>query len=390
MQSLYNSFRTLLEQTPMSFFRTLHLEINWNNRLIGILGQKGVGKSTLLLQHIKQYDSLDKTLYVQADDFYFSTHRLFELASDFYKKGGERLYIDEIHKYKEWSTEIKQIYDQIPSLSVVYSGSSILDLEKGGGDLSRRTIEYYMPGLSFREYLNISQGWNLKKSSLEDILKGNVDFPYKEERPIRHFQQYLKIGYYPFFREDDFLIRLKRVIRTTIETDLPKYAEMSVASAEKLKKLLYVIAQCVPFKPNYSELERNLDISRNTLPNYIEYLEKAQLISPLRENASGDALLRKMEKLYLNNTNVAYALSDTEPNVGNLRETVFFSWVREKYQVTSSRISDFEVEGKTFEVGGRSKGKKQIKDAEEGYIVKDDIEYVFGNIIPLWMFGFVY
>lgn len=374
----------------MDFFRPFHETINWDNRLIGLLGPKGVGKSTLLLQHIRKTHPLDEALYVQADDFYFTTHRLFDLAYDFFALGGKYLYIDEIHKYKNWSTEIKQIYDQLPLLHVVYSGSSLLDLEKGGADLSRRTREYRMPGLSFREYLNLSMGWNLKPATLDEVLAGKVDFPYKEHRPLKYFKTYMKTGFYPFFKELDYLPKLKRVVMTTVEEDIPRYAEMSVSSREQLKKLMYVLAQSVPYKPNYSELKRDLGIPRNSLPDYIAYLEKARLLSALREKSSGNSILRKIDKIYLDNPNMAFALSDTEPDLGNLRETLFIAWLKDLYPLTASSLSDFEIGERTFEVGGKKKGKKQIETATEGYIVKDDIEYAYQNIIPLWMFGFVY
>ncbi|MBR2772923.1 MAG: AAA family ATPase [Bacteroidales bacterium] len=390
MQNLIKTFRIQLEITPMDFFRSFHETINWENRLIGLLGPKGVGKSTLLLQHIRKTHPLDETLYVQADDFYFTTHRLFDLAYDFFALGGKYLYIDEIHKYKNWSTEIKQIYDQLPLLHVVYSGSSLLDLEKGGADLSRRTREYKMPGLSFREYLNLSLGWNLKSATLDEVLAGKVNFPYKEYRPLKYFKTYMKSGFYPFFGEPDYLPKLKRVVMTTVEEDIPRYAQMSISSREQLKKLMYVLAQSVPYKPNYSELERDLGIPRNSLPDYIAYLEKARLLSALRENTSGNGILRKIDKIYLDNPNMAFALSDTEPDIGNLRETLFIAWLKDLYPLTASPISDFEIDGRTFEVGGKKKGKKQIETASEGYIVKDDIEYAYQNIIPLWMFGFVY
>lgn len=390
MQNLIKTFRIQLEITPMDFFRPFHEVINWDNRLIGLLGPKGVGKSTLLLQHIKKAHNLDEVLYVQADDFYFTTHRLFDLAYDFQANGGKYLYIDEIHKYRNWTVDIKQIYDQLPLLHVVYSGSSLLDLEKGGADLSRRTREYHMSGLSFREYLNLSLGWNLKPATLDEVLAGKVDFPYGEHRPLKYFKTYMKTGYYPFFNEPDYLQRLKRVVMTTVEEDIPRYAEMSISSREQLKKLMYVLSQSVPYKPNYSELERDLGIPRNSLPDYVAYLEKARLLSALREKATGNGILRKINKIYLDNPNMAYALSATEPDVGNMRETIFIAWMKDLYPLFASAISDFEIDGRTFEVGGKKKGKKQLAEASEGYIVKDDIEYAYQNIIPLWMFGFVY
>ena len=375
----------------MDYVRSFHNKINWKNRLIGLLGQKGVGKSTLLLQHIKNYDNLEETLYVQADDMYFAGHSLFDTAFEFFKKGGKRLYIDEIHKYKGWSTEIKLIYDRLPLLSVIYSGSSLLALRKGGSaDLSRRTIEYTMPGLSFREYLNIANGWNLKPSSLSDILKGRVDFPYGEHRPLKYYEAYCKKGYYPYFKEEDFLTKLKQAINETVEHDIPAYAEMPVASAVKLKKLMYVLANSVPFKPNYSKLSRELEIGRNQLPEYIDYLEKARLFNGLKEKGTSDSIIQKVEKLYLNNSNIAYAISDVKPDEGTVRETMFLTWMREMHNVTASKISDFEIDGITFEVGGKNKKGQQVKDATIAYLVKDGIEYAVGNSIPIWMFGFVY
>ena len=374
----------------MDFFRSFHETINWDNRLIGLLGPKGVGKSTLLLQHIRKTHPFDEALYVQADDFYFTTHRLFDLAYDFFAHGGKYLYIDEIHKYPNWSTEIKQIYDQLPLLHVVYSGSSLLDLERGGADLSRRTREYTMPGLSFREYLNLSLGWDLKTAILDEVLAGKVDFPYGEQRPLKYFRTYMRKGYYPFFNDPDYLPKLKKVVMTTVEEDIPRYAAMSIASREQLKKLMYVLSQSVPYKPNYSELERDLGIPRNSLPDYIAYLEKARLLAALRDKTSGNGVLRKIDKIYLDNPNMAYALSDTDPDLGNMRETVFIAWMKDHYPLTASPISDFEIGDRTFEVGGKRKGKKQIQAATKGYVVKDDIEYAYQNIIPLWMFGFVY
>ena len=390
MQNLYRNFRLQLELVSTDFIRFLHDKIAWDSRLIAIVGSRGVGKTTLLLQHIKKYEKAEDVLYITADDFYFTNHRLFDLAYQFYTQGGKKLFIDEIHKYKGWSTEIKNIYDQIPGLHVVYTGSSILDLEKGGADLSRRKVEYHLPGLSFREYINLTQGWQLPAYPLSEIVAGKVQFPYEKERPLKLFKNYLQAGYYPFFTETEYRLRLSNVVKLMIETDIPQFAEMNVASAFKLKKLLYVLAQSVPFKPNYTKLERDLEISRNTLPTYLLYLEKAGLINLLREKANSIKVLEKIDKIYLNNTDIAYMLSDTTPDIGNIRETVFFTWMRVGHFIISSPISDFEIDGRTFEVGGRNKKRAQIKNAVEGYIVKDDMEYAYQNEIPLWMFGFIY
>ena len=367
MESLYNTFRIKLSLTPMSYFRSFHEAINWKSRLICIMGQKGVGKSTLMLQHIKEYDNLDETLYVSADNMYFAGHTLYELAGNFFSQGGKRLYIDEVHKYKGWSTEIKNIYDDYPTLQVVYSGSSLFALKQGNkADLSRRSIPYEMPGLSFREFLNIRNGWNLKTSTLEEILHGKVDFPYGEHRPIKYYKEYCRIGFYPFFQEGDAEIRLQNAILAAVEDDIPKYAEMTVAAASKLTKLMYILAKSVPFKPSNDTLGRDLALSRNTVPDYIGYLETSGLFNALREPGHSDNLLAKTEKLYLGNSNIAFSLSeDGRIDDGTMRETNFLSWAKQVCTPTSSKISDFEIDGITFEVGGRKKKGEQIREAEE-------------------------
>ena len=295
MDTLIRTSRHLIDSVNTDFLRYIHDEISWNSRLVAILGSRGVGKTTLLLQHIKLHENIDNVLFVTADDFYFTTHRLFDLALDFSRNGGKKLYIDEIHKYNGWSREIKNIYDTIPDLKIVYTGSSILDLEKGGADLSRRKLEYLMPGLSFREYLNISQKLNLPSYTLDEILAGKVKFPYPDFKPIMHFKEYLKQGYYPFFNEDEYILRLRGILKQIVEVDIPMFANMQITSGNKLKKLLYVIAQSSPFKPNNAKLERDLQLNRNSLPEYFDYLEKAGLINLLREKVSGIKILEKVE-----------------------------------------------------------------------------------------------
>lgn len=390
MEILYRTFRMRLENTPTDYVRYLHDEISWNSRLVAILGARGVGKSTLVLQHIKQHEDTQTSLYVSADDIYFSTHTLVELAGKFYQEGGKALYIDEIHKYRNWSSEIKNIYDTYANLRIGYTGSSILDLEKGGADLSRRKLEYRLPGLSFREYLAIGKDIHLPVHTLERVMAHDIEFPYKEHRPIALFKEYLKAGYYPYFQEDGYYLRLQNVINQVVDNDIPAFAEMSASTAQKLKKLLYVIAQSVPFKPNYSKLARDLDMNRNLVADLMVYLEKAQLINILRDSTHGIGSLGKVDKIYLNNTNLAYALSDSIPNTGNLRETVFLSQMMQTQIITSSSAADFKIGELTFEVGGKNKKQKQIREVENGYIVKDDIEYGHRNTIPLWAFGLTY
>lgn len=390
MKTLIEKFRNILKNVDTNHIRNIHDTIAWDDRLIAILGARGVGKTTLVLQHIKLYEETDTTLFVYADDLWFSTHSLVSLAEEFYKNGGQTLYIDEIHKYKNWSQEIKNIYDTYPDLKVRYTGSSILDLQKGSHDLSRRVLEYQMHGLSFREYIAINYGTSIPKHTLEEVLSNKINFPYNEHRPIAIFKEYIKKGYYPYFKDNEYDLRLENTVNAILEVDIPKFAELSVSTADKLKMLLYIIAQSVPFKPNYSKIARDLNMHRNYVSDLMIWLDKANLINILHDDVEGYKLLGKVSKIYLNNPNLAYALSDDEPNIGNIRETIFFSWLRVTHNVTASSVADFKIGKYTFEVGGKRKGQYQIKDIDNAYIVKDDIEYGHSNEIPLWAFGLLY
>lgn len=391
MNALKNVFLKEIELVSTKYVRYLHDKIEWKSRLIAILGARGVGKSTLVLQHIKLYEDINTTLYVSADNIYFSAHTLLDLANEFYNLGGKALYIDEIHKYNNWSQEIKNIYDSFPDLRIVYTGSSILELEKGGADLSRRKLEYRLPGLSFREYLMISRDINVKTHSLQEILSHNVEFPYADYKPLALFKDYMKEGYYPFFKDYGYYMRLSSIVNQILENDIKDFAEMTVSTARALKKLMYIIAQSVPFKPNYSKISNDIDVNRKLASDLMIYLEKAQLITILRDNSFGISSLGKVEKIYLNNTNLSYALVGEMTDIGNARETVFLSLLNPIYDITSSPHSDFIVDKKyTFELGGKNKKQKQIKDVKDSYLVKDDIEYGSANIVPLWTFGLLY
>ena len=390
MRTLVARYRNILKNVDTSYVRNIHSTIPWSDRLIAILGARGVGKTTLVLQHIKLYEDVDTTLFVYADDLWFSTHSLVTLAEIFYTNGGRVLYIDEIHKYKNWSQEIKNIYDQYPDLKVRYTGSSILDLQKGSHDLSRRVLEFQMHGLSFREYVALRYGADIPIHTLEQVLANKIEFPYTDYRPVALFKEYLRQGYYPYFKESGYELRLTKTINAILEVDIPKFAELSISASEKLKTLLYIVAQSVPFKPNYSKIARDLDMHRNAVSDLMVWLDKADLINILRDDVEGYKLLGKVNKIYLNNPNLAYALSDDEPNIGNIRETIFLAWLRATHKVTASSVSDFKVGKYTFEVGGKKKGQHQIKDVEHAYVVKDDIEYGHLNEVPLWSFGLLY
>lgn len=389
MDNLIRIYKKLLRETDTSFYRYLYHEIDWNNRIVGIRGPRGVGKTTLMLQYIKKELEADDVLYVNADDIYFSEHKLLDLAEKLVQRGMHYLFIDEIHKYKDWSKELKLIYDYYSELKVVFSGSSVLDLNKGASDLSRRAVVYHLYGLSFREYLALFQHIPVPAFSLDEIVN-RLPEETNLKTPLLYFEDYLKRGYYPFAKENSFEEKLRQIINLTLENDIPIFADMPASMGRKFKKLLAIIAKSVPFKPNMSKLAEMIGAGRNQMSDYFLYIEDAGMIAQLRDDTGGVRGLGKIEKVYLDNTNLIYALAENEVNVGNLRETFFLNQVRVKNPVISSSISDFQIGRRTFEVGGKSKGKKQIEQAEEGYVVKDQIEFSAGNILPLWWFGLNY
>ena len=389
MEKLQAYFDTLLRDTPTRHHRYMFDRIDWENRLVGLVGPRGVGKTTLMLQYAKERLERNTTLFVNADDLYFSTRHLVDLADDFVKRGGRCLIIDEIHKYQDWARELKLIYDYHADLRVIFTGSSILDIHKGAADLSRRALLYHMQGLSFREYLQMFHNIQLPVLTLDDILQHRLELP-RDFHPYAYFPDYLAQGYYPFSQERQFDIRLQQVVTKTLETDIPQYAEMSVATSRKLKRLLTVIAQSVPFKPNMSHIATTIGISRNNLADYFLYLEEAGLIAQLRDDTGGIRGLGKVDKVYLDNPNLIHALAHQTADTGNLRETFFFNQTRVNHDTITSSVADFRIGSYTFEVGGRNKKQKQLQGIEQGYVVKDDIESGYMNVIPLWQFGLNY
>ena len=389
MDRLQKNFDLVLRSVPVGFYRYMYARINWDNRLLGLVGPRGVGKTTLVLQHALKELNRNETLYVTADDLYFAKHTLLDLADEFVRLGGKVLIIDEIHKYKEWSRELKLIYDYHADLKVVFTGSSILDITKGTSDLSRRAVMYQMQGLSFREYLQMFHQISLPVYSLDEILSHQVEIP-EGFRPYAYFQSYLQKGYYPFAMEDDFEIRLQQVVRNTLETDILQFAEINVATARKLKQLLSIISQSVPFKPNMSSLATMINAGRNNLADYFLYMEEAGLIAQLRDDTGGIRGLGKVDKVYLDNTNLIHVLGENEANIGNIRETFFFNQLRVNHDVITSSVSDFQIGKRTFEVGGKNKKQKQLQGVDDGFVVKDDIETGYMNVIPLWQLGLNY
>ena len=391
MKQLIENYRRLLSLTATSFHRYLYEKVNWSGRMVGIVGARGVGKTTMILQYAKERLDFESSLYVNAEDFYFSSHRLFDLADSFCKQGGKYLLIDEVHRYDGWSRELKLIYDYHPELHVVFSGSSILDITKGvQSDLSRRAVVYDLYGLSFREYLELFEGVKVGVKTLEEVLSHAVEMP-TDFRPLVSFGRYLRRGYYPFALEDDYEEKLRQVVVKTLETDIPEYANMNVSTGKKLKRLMAVIAESVPFKPNNVTLAEVLGVSRNNVADYLLYIEKSGLITQLRDQTGGVRSLGKVDKVYLENTNLIYALAnDGAAEIGNVRETFFMNQLRVVADPITSSVSDFMVGNRTFEVGGRNKKQKQIRGVENAYVVKDDIEYGGLNVVPLWQFGLLY
>ena len=378
----------MLRQTPIDFVRYMADRIDWDSRLVGIVGPRGVGKSTMLLQRLKAHRNDGFWLYISADHTYFANHSLVDLADDFVKEGGTHLYIDEAHKYRNWSRELKQIYDVHPELHVVFTGSSVLDITKGEADLSRRALMYSMQGLSFREYLELFHGVKEKTYTLEEILTHKVELSVLHPLPL--FREYLASGYYPFANESGFAIRMEQIISQTIDSDIPQYADMLASTARKLKQMLAIVAELAPYKPNADSLAAELRVSKNNVPDYLTYLEKAGMIGLLRDDTGCLRGLGKVEKVYVDNPSLMTVLANGRPEVGNLRETFFYNQMRVMHNVLVSRESDFVVGDYTFELGGRKKGKKQIQDIPNGIVVKDDIEFGHGIIIPLWHFGLTY
>lgn len=397
MDILLEQSERLVSSIDQSFKRYLFDIIQWDSRLIGIKGARGTGKTTLLLQWIKEQNlPTEKAAYFSLDDLYFLEHSLKDTVTQFYKNGGLILVLDEVHKYKNWSIEIKNIYDFFPELKIIFTGSSIIDISKQEGDLSRRALMYELPGLSYREYLSMLGIINLPVIGLEELLFNSAEIKKKipyNFRPLAHFNNYLNYGYYPFGIDDSSSIhqRINQLIRTIVEVDMAELKDFDIRNAKKLLQLVYVIAQQVPFKPNISSLAIKTSIHRNTLNNYLYYLEQAKILTLLFPTGNSTAVLQKPEKIFLNNTTLLAALAEQKPNIRSVRETFFLSQLQPLHKVQLPMQGDFYVnDSYTFEVGGKGKGQKQLEAIENAWVVKDDIEYPMLKTIPLWMFGLLY
>lgn len=398
MDKLVQNFRKKISFPLPTFERELERKINWDARLISVRGSRGTGKTTLFLQHIKKTfsEKLNKVLYVSLDNIYFSNNSLVELAENFVRHGGTHLFLDEVHKYENWSQEIKNIYDDYPELHIAFTGSSLLEILNARADLSRRTLVYELTGLSFREYLFLTKGYDFPILTLEEIVSKNETLSFEiasKIKPFEYFDEYLANGYYPYFLEgkDDYLNRLNETINMILEIELPILRGVDIGYVSKIKKLLAIIGESAPFIPNITQLASTIGISRQTILQYLKYLEDAKLINQLYKKARGLTVLEKPEKILLENTNLMELFSGEKQNEGSKRETFVLNQLSHSHNVMFSEESDFYVDSKyTFEVGGKNKKRKQIKNVENSFIIADDIEFGTDRRIPIWLLGFMY
>lgn len=398
MQSLLKYSIRLISQVDTKFTRHLYSKINWESRLIAVTGSRGVGKTTMLMQYAKMNLNYmnGKVLYVSLDHIWFSTRTLFSLAEEFSTMGGEVMILDEVHKYENWATEIKNIYDYLPELKVVFTGSSLLKIVSGNADLSRRVAEYHLSGMSFREFLEYEYGIVLPVYELDNILGDHTTIALDvmaRIKPVPAFKQYLVYGYYPFYKEDmeTYHQRLLSTINTILEVDLTSIEPIERSTIFKIRKALSIIAESVPYVPNITELSQKIGTTRPQLLKFLGYLSDCRLLQVLPKDASGFKRMEKPEKIYLGNTNYAYAFGQEKTDVGNVRETFFFNQLSHDNEVAYTPYTDFLVNGKySFEIGGKNKKKKQIEDITDSFVVKDDIEMGVLNTIPLWIFGLMY
>lgn len=398
MEDLFEKYRQKVNYTSTTFVRSIMNDINWNSRLIGIKGVRGIGKTTLLLQYIKLNLSheLENTLYVSLDNIWFSNHSLIELVDYFVKRGGKYLFLDEVHKYPNWSQELKNIYDDFPLLKVVFTGSSLLEILNARADLSRRARIYLMQGLSFREYINMETGIEFERFTLNEILENQTQIANNiitKIKPLHYFDSYLKLGYYPFYKENPELYHsaLKDVINMVLEIELPLLRGVDLSYVFKIKQLLVIIAESVPFVPNVSKLSEKMGINRSTLLLYIHYLDEIELTANLYKQSGGISKLQKPVKIFLDNTNLMFALTPKQTNLGNIRETFFANQLSYQHQLMYVEHGDFLVdEHFVFEIGGKNKNTKQLKNTDNAFVAADNLEIGFNKTIPLWLFGFLY
>jgi len=399
MDKLFEKQDRLLQLTTTKIVRHLMEEINWDAQLIAIRGARGVGKTTLLLQYIKlHYPTFSsEVLYCSLDSIYFSTHSILELTDSFYKNGGKHLFLDEVHKYPGWSKEIKEIYDSYPDLKVTFTASSLLHILGGDADLSRRCVPYTMQGLSFREFLEFHKGIKLNSVPLVDMLNNPAmlcEEVNKSCHPLQYFKEYLQIGYYPYYLKNkiDYYTCVENVAYFVVENEMPQICGVDISNVRKIKALLGIMANSVPYEVDITKLATMIQIHRNTVISYLYEMDRAELINMVFSDLNSIKKLQKPDKIFMENTNLTFALSDNQANIGTIRETFVVNQLSYQHRVEySKKAGDFRIDNKyTFEVGGESKEAKQIVGVTTSYILADDLEYPIGNKLPLWIVGFCY
>jgi len=397
MEILFETQKKLVRNLGVDFQRSLLSKLPLDERAIMLFGARGSGKTTLFLQHLKETYKQNEALYITLDDIYFRQHTLVETAREFAQNNGKILLLDEVHKYPEWSREIKNIYDLLPELKLLITCSSILELQKSGADLSRRVLNFHLPELSFREFLGIKYGFDLPVFSFDEIIKNHENCAEEIikiiDKPLFYFKQYLDWGAYPIFKETKYVHqRLKQTINLIIDTDLPSVVPIEFSTLNQVKKLLYIIAQSVPFTPNITKLASQIGCNRTKLYEMLAMLSAAKLIYGLYHNVNNSSILNKPEKIFLHNTNLMFALCEKKPEVGTLRETFFINMIESaSHKITYTAKGDFKVNEKyVFEIGGKNKTNAQTKELSNAFLAKDEIETGYNNSIPLWLFGFMY
>lgn len=395
---VYINSARLINSVSMTHVRYLYDTIDWTSRMVCIKGARGVGKTTLMMQRIKmQFQMDEKALYVSLDDFWFTEHRLIDLAEYHYLHGGTHLFLDEVHRYPydNWAQELKNIYDRYPGFYIVFTGSSLLQIDASAADLSRRCVFYTLHGLSFREFLVFEGKGAFSALKLEELLQGHVGLAasiVSRITVIPLFEEYLRHGYYPFYKETlaSYSLRLQQVITTILENDLPAIEKVEYTSIKKMKRLLVILSQMVPFTPNMTKISEQVETPRQSVARMFQLLERAALLTMLYSGKDNIQQLSKPEKVYLDNTNLMYSLAPNA-DIGNIRETFFANQLKQTHEVTFSGQGDFRVDNTyTFEVGGKTKTFNQIKEVPNSYLAIDNVEYGTGQRIPLWMFGFLY
>ena len=399
IQDLYINSHRLVSQVNTTFKRYLYNQLPWHARMLCVLGARGVGKTTLLLQRIAEAFPLGspQALYVSLDELWFTENRLIDLAGYHYTHGGTHLFLDEVHRYPHdnWAQEIKNIYDRYPGFQVVFTGSSILKIDQSQADLSRRCLFFTLQGLSFREYLAMNGVANVEPTTLENVLDNHVSVAMQITRKVRvlqYFEEYLRHGYYPFYNElgDGYGMALRQMVSNVIEQDIPQSESLEQNTLNRMKRLVSLIARVTPFRVNVSRMATTLECDRQTVHKLLRILQKASLINMLFKGRSNMQQLVKPEKVYLENTNLMYALA-SEINVGNIRETFFSNQLGNAHELAFGVKGYFLVDNRhTVEVGGHRKSFEQIKDLQDSYLAVDDIEIGNGNRVPLWLFGFLY